>query len=368
MIYLLLLGLAEARRKAPVVVEEAPAPNLVIPLVIAFCIILGTIALLPRKPREEEKPLATVMITHITVYPVKSCKGVKLAKCSLDATCGLQDDRRYAFVDAHGVFLSQRRFPKLCLITPTYPIGGALSLKAPGQPLLKVPVTDEGTMKTCRIWSDTVVAVDQGDDSAKWISDYLKTPGLRLMRFPDKAFRRVDIKYSKKTCETAFSDGFPILLANDASLADLNARLAQNHSSPIPMDRFRPNIVVSGAEAWSEDRWGSMTSDSLELNVVKPCSRCKIPTIDQATGRTAAPAGGGDEGGGPGQAEPNKTLKAFRSGAALAAIDPFFAAPKRKNDVFFGQNLVHFAPGAEVAVGDRFACAAKSTGSSCVVS
>ena len=365
--YLLLLGLAEARRKAaPVVVDE---PNLMIPLVIAFCIILGTIALLPRKPREEEKPLATVMITHITVYPVKSCKGVKLAKCSLDATCGLQDDRRYAFVDAHGVFLSQRRFPKLCLITPTYPIGGALSLKAPGQPLLKVPVTDEGTMKTCRIWSDTVVAVDQGDDSAKWISDYLKTPGLRLMRFPDKAFRRVDIKYSKKTCETAFSDGFPILLANDASLADLNARLAQNHSSPIPMDRFRPNIVVSGAEAWSEDRWGSMTSDSLELNVVKPCSRCKIPTIDQATGRTAAPSGGGDEGGGPGQAEPNKTLKAFRSGAALAAIDPFFAAPKRKNDVFFGQNLVHFAPGASVSVGDRFACAGKrAESSSCVVS
>jgi len=255
------------------------------------------------------------------------------------------------------------------LVTPTYPIGGALSLKAPGQPLLKVPVTDEGTMKTCRILSDSVVAVDQGPEASKWISDYLKTPGLRLMRFPDKAFRRVDIKYAKASCETAFSDGFPILLANDASLADLNARLAQNNSAPIPMDRFRPNIVVSGAAPWSEDTWGSMTCNDLELKVVKPCSRCKIPTIDQATGRTAAPAGGGDEGGGPGQAEPNKTLKAFRSGTALADVDPFFAAPKRKNDVFFGQNLVHFSPGAEVAVGDRFACAAKtSESSSCVVS
>ena len=153
MIYLLLLGLAEARRKVEPVVEEPTAP-LWIPLVIAVCIIIGTLALLPRTPREEDKPLANVMITHITVYPVKSCKGVKLATCSLDATCGLEDDRRYAFVDAHGVFLSQRRFPKLCLITPTYPIGGALSLKAPGQPLLKVPVNDEGPTKTCRIWSD----------------------------------------------------------------------------------------------------------------------------------------------------------------------------------------------------------------------
>ena len=108
--------------------------------------------------------------------------------------------------------------------------------------------------------------------------------------------------------------------------------------------------------------------DSLELNVVKPCSRCKIPTIDQATGRTGAPSGNDDEGGGPGQAEPNKTLKAFRSGAALSDVDPFFAAPKRKNDVFFGQNLVHFAPGAEVAVGDRFACAGKVEEGSCVVS
>ena len=180
MIYLLLLGLAEARRQAAVV-EEAPAPNLVIPLVIAFFIILGTIALLPRKQRGR-KPLANVMVTHITVYPVKSCKGIRLANCNLDATCGLEDDRRYAFVDAHGVFLSQRRFPKLCLITPTYPIGGALSLKAPGQPLLKVPVTAEGPSQGRRIWSDSVVAVDQGDEAAKWISDYLKTPGLRLMR------------------------------------------------------------------------------------------------------------------------------------------------------------------------------------------
>jgi hypothetical protein len=330
--------------------------------------VVVTIMLLLIKPKKKPEVTATVMVSHLTVYPVKSCKGVKLAKCALDATCGFQDDRRYSFVDAHGVFLSQRRFPKLCLVAPTYPVGGALSLKAPGMPFCSVPVDETGPLKKCRIWADAVQAVDQGEAAAKWISDHLKTPGLRLVRFPDSSKRRVDAKYAKKACATAFSDGFPILLANHDSLADLNMRLAQNRSAPVPMDRFRPNIVVAGALAWSEDGWGSLTraGDGLVLDVVKPCARCKIPTVDQATGRTGAPSGVDDLGGGPGSMEPNRTLQEFRSGAALADRSSFFAEPKRAHDVFFGQNLVHFAPGAEVAVGDRFQCAGKAAGG-CVV-
>lgn len=363
--YVLLLGAAEARPAAPGIVE--PTSDL-IPLVAAAFVVVVTIMLLLIKPKKKPEVTATVMVSHLTVYPVKSCKGVKLAKCALDATCGFQDDRRYSFVDAHGVFLSQRRFPKLCLVAPTYPVGGALSLKAPGMPFCSVPVDETGPLKKCRIWADAVQAVDQGEAAAKWISDYLKTPGLRLVRFPDSSKRRVDAKYAKKACATAFSDGFPILLANHDSLADLNMRLAQNRSAPVPMDRFRPNIVVAGALAWSEDGWGSLTraGDGLVLDVVKPCARCKIPTVDQATGRTGAPSGVDDLGGGPGSMEPNRTLQEFRSGAALADRSSFFAEPKRAHDVFFGQNLVHFAPGAEVAVGDRFQCAGKAAGG-CVV-
>jgi len=363
--YVLLLGAAEARPAAPGIVE--PTSDL-IPLVAAAFVVVVTIMLLLIKPKKKPEVTATVMVSHLTVYPVKSCKGVKLAKCALDATCGFQDDRRYSFVDAHGVFLSQRRFPKLCLVAPTYPVGGALSLKAPGMPFCSVPVDETGPLKKCRIWADAVQAVDQGEAAAKWISDHLKTPGLRLVRFPDSSKRRVDAKYAKKACATAFSDGFPILLANHDSLADLNMRLAQNRSAPVPMDRFRPNIVVAGALAWSEDGWGSLTraGDGLVLDVVKPCARCKIPTVDQATGRTGAPSGVDDLGGGPGSMEPNRTLQEFRSGAALADRSSFFAEPKRAHDVFFGQNLVHFAPGAEVAVGDRFQCAGKAAGG-CVV-
>lgn len=363
--YVLLLGAAEARPAASGIVE--PTSDL-IPLVAAAFVVVVTIVLLLIKPKKKPEVTATVMVSHLTVYPVKSCKGVKLAKCALDATCGFQDDRRYSFVDAHGVFLSQRRFPKLCLVAPTYPVGGALSLKAPGMPFCSVPVDETGPLKKCRIWADAVQAVDQGEAAAKWISDYLKTPGLRLVRFPDSSKRRVDAKYAKKACATAFSDGFPILLANHDSLADLNMRLAQNRSAPVPMDRFRPNIVMAGAPAWSEDGWGSLTraGDGLVLDVVKPCARCKIPTVDQATGRTGAPSGVDDLGGGPGSMEPNRTLQEFRSGAALADRSSFFAEPKRAHDVFFGQNLVHFAPGAEVAVGDRFQCAGKAAGG-CVV-
>jgi hypothetical protein len=363
--YVLLLGAAEARPAAPGIVE--PTSDL-IPLVAAAFVVVVTIMLLLIKPKKKPEVTATVMVSHLTVYPVKSCKGVKLAKCALDATCGFQDDRRYSFVDAHGVFLSQRRFPKLCLVAPTYPVGGALSLKAPGMPFCSVPVDETGPLKKCRIWADAVQAVDQGEAAAKWISDHLKTPGLRLVRFPVSSKRRVDAKYAKKACATAFSDGFPILLANHDSLADLNMRLAQNRSAPVPMDRFRPNIVVAGALAWSEDGWGSLTraGDGLVLDVVKPCARCKIPTVDQATGRTGAPSGVDDLGGGPGSMEPNRTLQEFRSGAALADRSSFFAEPKRAHDVFFGQNLVHFAPGAEVAVGDRFQCAGKAAGG-CVV-
>lgn len=360
----LLLGVAEARRRTDVGVAEASDMT---PLVAAAFVVLVTIALLLIKPKKKPEVTATVMVSHVTVYPVKSCKGVRLATCVLDKTCGLKDDRRYSFVDAHGVFLSQRRFPKLCLVAPTYPIGDVLSLKAPGMPFCSVPVDKTGPLKKCRIWADAVQAVDQGEAAAEWISDYLKTPGLRLVRFPDSSKRRVDAKYAKKACATAFSDGFPILLANHDSLADLNMRLAQNRSAPVPMDRFRPNIVVAGAPAWREDGWGSLTrADGLVLDVVKPCARCKIPTVDQASGRTGAPSGADDLGGGPGSMEPNRTLKEFRSGAVLAGRYSFFAEPKRAHNVFFGQNLVHFAPGAEVAVGDRFQCAGKAAGG-CVV-
>ena len=167
---------------------------------------------------------------------------------------------------------------------------------------------------------------------------------------------------------------FPLLVASTESLADLNARLKKKQAPPVPMDRFRPNLVVAGVTKegnapFAEDAWKTMTraGDRLALTVAKPCSRCKMPTIDQATGE---PDGGdattddaaADEGGGPrALAEPTATLKEYRTGAALKLKNP-----KWRQEVFFGQNITHASPGAEINVGDTFYV--RSKGRSCAIS
>ena len=307
-------------------------------------------------PPPERPPRAR--IEEIVVYPVKSCKGVRLYSATLDATCGIENDRRWMVVDADGVFVSQRRFPKLCLVAPTLPVEApaVLRLAAPDMPTIDVPIVDaaDAPRVQCRVWSDRCEGVDQGVTAGKWVSKYLRLRGCRLVRMADGAARACDPKYAPKRTHTAFSDGFPILVAARESLADLNGRLEKKKVAPLPMNRFRPNLVVAGVTkegnaAFDEDTWKTLTraDDRLRLDVVKPCSRCKMPTIDQETG---SPDGGDettddpkdDEGGGPrALAEPTATLKEFRTGEQLKLDNP-----KWKREVFFGQNVTHAAPGA----------------------
>jgi hypothetical protein len=177
---------------------------------------------------------------------------------------------------------------------------------------------------------------------------------------PDAAARVVDRTYARAGCRTAYSDGFPLLLAATESLDDLNARLAAADAPAVAMDRFRPNVVVGGVgpyggAAWAEDGWAALVrcGDGLRLDVVKPCSRCKIPTVDPRTGAfdggdVSTDDANDDDGGGPrALAEPTNTLRAFRTGKALG-----FKNPKWRDDVFFGQNVTHAAPGAVLSVGD----------------
>jgi len=203
---------------------------------------------------------------------------------------------------------------------------------------LEVPVIIRGKKIIVRCWEDQIEAYDQGDEAAQWLSDFLTIPGLRLVRMAPLARRLVDKKYVMRGTRTGFSDGFPILLASNASLEDLNAKIK---TSNVPMDRFRPNIVVKGAQAWAEDTWKHIIIHSETYLVAKPCSRCKIPTIDQTTGK---PAGTNtksktddDLGGGPAPgAEPIATLQKFRTGKHLN-----FDKAEWKDEVFFGQNLAH---------------------------
>ena len=156
------------------------------------------------------------------------------------------------------------------------------------------------------IWNDQCSAIDCGDEAAKWISQFLDTPS-RIVFFPDTEVRQVDPDYANLGDKTAFSDGFPLLLISQASLDDLNSRLQQ----PVTMTQFRPNIVISGCEAFAEDKWKKIKIGDIEYRIVKPCSRCIIPSINIETAKPAA--------------EPLKTLASYR---------------KQGNKVYFGQNII----------------------------
>ena len=318
------------------------------------------------------QPRVVGKVTDIVVYPVKSARGISVPRHVLDAR-GLTFDRLWMVVDEGGHFLSQRRAPRLATVEVLRLPSShdePLHLGAPGAKKLVVPVVR--TSKACvkvRVWDDHCEAVDQGDAAAAWISKVLRVEGARLVRMADHENRYCARKYAPRGATAAFSDGFPLLLANEASLDELNARLEARGKDRIPMDRFRPNIIVRGEgsegartpfaeDDWSRVRVGS-SARSVSFGVVKPCSRCKIPTIDQSTGipdgRASSLATQGtkdddDEGGGAAkQSEPTATLSTFRTGSLLGY---------RKRDwgaaVFFGQNLVGRASaGGVLSVGDQ---------------
>ena len=247
-------------------------------------------------------------------YPVKSLGGESFA--SLDVLArGLAYDRHWMLVDEQGEFLSQRQLPRMSLVSARVDTAGTLYLNAPDMPEL-VLTACVGVSLDAKVWSDPVRAETVAAEADDWLGRFLGVP-CRLVCFPEGAVRRVDPAFSRATDQVGFADGFPFLLISRASLDDLNRRLAQ----PIPMLRFRPNLVVEGCEPFAEDRWRRIRIGALEFRVAKPCSRCIIPAVDYSTGQVGA--------------EPLRTLKTYR---------------KRGNKIYFGQNLIHEAAG-RLAVG-----------------
>jgi uncharacterized protein YcbX len=233
-------------------------------------------------------------------YPVKSCAAISHRTTALDAF-GLAWDRRWMLVDAAGHFASQRSVPGLAQIVPLL-TAETLQLAAPGQADLQLLL--HGGAKTTRevsVWSDRVLAWDEGDIAADWFTRFAGVP-LRLVRFPDTAVRPVSRQYATLPgSTTAFADGFPLLLATEESLADLNHRLGQRGATSVPMNRFRPNVVLAGADRpYAEDDWLALQLDDLQLDIVKPCTRCVITTTDQVSGKIPEPG------------EPLATLSTYR--------------------------------------------------------
>ena len=231
-------------------------------------------------------------IDQLWIYPVKSCAGIAQAQAELTST-GLRWDRQWMVVDSAGEFVTQRELPRMALIRPELtPLVCVLS--APGMTPLALPLAAAGEPVAVRVWDDAISALDVGLEAAQWISAFLGPDApadlqrLRLVRFDPGVRRPSSPKWTGgREAQTAFADGFGMLVASTASLQELNGRLAQAGHGPVTMNRFRPNVVLSGVEPHDEDRLGrwriATEGGEAMLDNVKPCARCPIPNIDPDT-------------------------------------------------------------------------------------
>lgn len=268
--------------------------------------------------------MATIAtVAALFVYPLKSARAVALERARVTAT-GFQWDRQWMLIDARGTFLSQRTHPQLARIVPEITAEG-LTLHAPGQGELRVPMAVEGERLAVRVHRDPCVGLAQGRAADEWLSGAVGET-VRLVRVPPHPQRRANPAFAGTApALLGFADGFPILVCNEASLGDLNARMPQS----IPMERFRPNIVLRGLPAWAEDRIDTLTVGELTLRLVKPCTRCTIPAVDQRTGLPSS--------------DPAPVLRSFRFDRELLGVT-------------FGENAVIAAgESCEITLGE--ACA-----------
>ncbi|MFI9232786.1 MOSC domain-containing protein [Streptomyces rimosus] len=259
-------------------------------------------------------------------YPVKSVAGSGPGEAVVEPW-GIAGDRRWMLVDAAHRFVTQRSRPRLATVTAAELPDGALRLTAPDMPPLTVPVPEPGATVTVEIWRDEVEAVPASGAAAEWFSTYLDVP-VQLVHLDDPAKRRpVDPDYARPGETVGFADGFPLLLTTTASLDALNSLVARGRhpdEGPLPMDRFRPNVVVEGTEPWDEDQWERVRIGEVTFRVVKPCGRCVITTTDQRTGHRGK--------------EPLRTLAGHR---------------RFGDQLVFGQNLIPEGTGT-LRVGDPF--------------
>jgi uncharacterized protein len=217
-------------------------------------------------------------VQELHVYPVKSCRGIPQKSVRLMPT-GFEWDRQWMVIDSTDCFITQRTHPKLATIEPVlHP--DALVLNAAGAGSLVVPFRSSGASVTVRVWNDVCIAQDQGEEASEWLSAVL-SDALRLVRVGVEMDRKANARYAgTDPPPVTFVDGYPILVCNRASLEELNARMP----SPVPMSRFRPNLVLEGLTPFAEDRIAALRIGDVTLRLVKPCTRCIITSTDQLTG------------------------------------------------------------------------------------
>lgn len=256
-------------------------------------------------------------ISELWLYPVKGATGIAVREWALDEI-GLRHDRRWMVITPDGRFVTQREWPGLGGIRQAIE-GETLVLESARAGTVRVPLDGaEGPAREVVVWGDRVRALDEGEEPAAFVSEHLGVHA-RLVHMPQHAHRQVDLAYAAPGDRVSFADAFPLLLISQASLDELNRRLPE----PLSMRRFRPNLVIDGAPgAHAEDGWRRIRVGTVECDVVKPCARCVVTTLDPDTG-IAGP-------------EPLRTLATYR---------------KDGSKVLFGQNAIHRGVGM-LRVGD----------------
>ena len=249
-------------------------------------------------------------VTGLYVYPLKSARALSLAVATLDEF-GIEGDRRWCLVGDNGRVITQRDCPALATLDVS-PNEDGLELQTAGRPPLRVRRPERSREGyRVEVWGDRTGGLAVGAEADSWLEGLLKRP-CRLLYMPPTTHRQVSLSYGRPGDRVSFADGYPLLLTSEASLAELNRRMDRT----MPMDRFRPNLVIDGSEPFAEDGWARIQVGDTEFRVVKPCARCVVTTTDQRTGVRGK--------------EPLRTLATFRNA---------------DGKVLFGENLIHDGPG-----------------------
>lgn len=226
-----------------------------------------------------------ITLNALYIYPIKSCRGISMQRAVLGCT-GLEHDRQWMLVDAADRFLSQREHAHMATIVPTLH-DDRLSVNAPGMPALQVPLAPAAVRNAIpvTVWDDQLLALDEGDAARRWFSQVMGADA-RLVRFDPATTRACSARWTNGiAASTRFADGFPLLITGTATLQDLNRRMQQKGAPALPMERFRPNLVLDGLDVGEEDYLDTVSAgDDILLQLVKPCVRCEIPGIDQHSG------------------------------------------------------------------------------------
>jgi len=280
-------------------------------------------------------------ISEINIYPIKSLKGISVDSALVEDR-GLQYDRRWMLTTADGMFFTQREFPKMATIGVAVE-SGKLKVESNGMGSLDIPFKpDRGHRQRVTVWQSVCEGLVYNGEVSEWFSDAIGTK-CQLVYMPDDSRRSVNPLFDRNDDVVSFADGYPMLVIGEASLDDLNRRIAERHADegehvPLPMNRFRPNLVVSGCDAFAEDSWQKIRVGEAVFRSTKPCERCVVTTVDQAKGEFDGK-------------EPLATLASFRM-AKDVIPDRYERLGNSANGVLFGQNLIAETPGAVVRVGD----------------